>query len=384
MIRISIIIIFALLIFGNILPQQNENPVAIINNSTITAEEFKTRFELSPYISQKYDSFQIDSLKMDFLYSLIAEKIWAIEAEKKGLAQTDKFQFLFQPVEEIILRDALFKKEIESKIKFSSADIDKGIKKFGTTILTGIISTEDSSLINEIYKNLLSSSNADSLINNNPSIANLIVEKEINLGTLNDEALEDTIFNLNHGEPTKPFKHDALWLIIFIINKSAKSIDLDQKTIDEIMKIIRNRRIQKKYNEYMGRLLSGKTFSISEESFFFIADKIVNVIQSQPKNEQNMFFLSEGDYFNIINQLNNDELNRTLFPINNNSYTVFDFLSNLSFDQFGVSSKDRKEILSELNKRIKLYVEQQVITNEAMNKGLILQQDVKNDIALWK
>src|SRR5690606_22307326 len=152
------------------------------------------------------------------------------------------------------------------------SDIDKGIKKSGTTILTKIISTEDSSSINEIYKNLSNSSNADSLIKNDPSIANLIVEKEINLGTLNDEALEDTIYSLNQGEMTKPFKHDSLWLIIFIKNKSAKSIDLtDQKTVNEIKKNIRNRRIQKKYNEFIETLLSGKTFSINEESFFFIA-----------------------------------------------------------------------------------------------------------------
>ena len=322
---------------------------------------------------------------MDFLYSLIAEKIWALEAEQKGLSQTERLKFFFQPVEEIILRDALFKKEIESKAGLSPDDITNGIQKYSTTVVTEIIASEDSSLVNKIYAELQNSPNTDSLLNNNPAIKNLSSEKEINLGTLNSESLEDSIYKLIPGEFTKPFKHESVWVIFFIRNKITKGVDLsDQKTVNEIKRTIKNRRVQKKYDEYLKNLLSGKTFSINEEPFFFIADKIVNVIQSKPLNDQNTFLLSEGDYFNILSHLSNDEQNKKLFIIKNNPFTIFQFLSNLSFDQFKVSSQKKNEIISKLNKKIKFYVEQQALTSEALNQNLIQLPGIQNDIKTWK
>jgi parvulin-like peptidyl-prolyl isomerase len=386
MTRFTFIILFLFLINIISLPQVSETPVAIINNQAITSDEFKLRFELSPYISQKYDNYQIDSLKMDFLYSLIAEKIWSIEAEKKGFAQSNRFNFFFQPVEEILLRDALFKKEIENKLVLSPEDITKGIQKYSTTILTEIITSADSTIVNKVYNDLLNSPNPDSLINNSISIKNLSVEKEINLGTLNDESLEDSIYSLSPGEFTKPFKHESVWVIFFVKNKLRSSLVnlTDQKTNNEIKRTIKNRRVQKKYIEYLRNLLSGKTFSINEKSFFFIADKIVNVIKSKPENEQNIYLLSEGEYFNILTQLTNDELKKELFFTDNNPFTIFEFLSNLSFDQFSVSSQDKNKILIKLNKQIKVYIEQQVLTNEALNHGLTQLPEVQNDFETWK
>lgn len=385
MIRFTFIFLFTILLNISSLPQDNESPVALINNQKITAEEFRLRFELSPYISQKYDNFRIDSLKMDFLYSLIAEKIWAMEAEQKGLSQTERFRFFFQLVEEILLRDALFKLEIESKVILSPEDINLGILKYSTKILTEIIAFDDSSVLNKVYSDLQNSSNSDSLIQNNSLIKSLSTEKEINLGNLNDESLENIIYDLSPGEFTKPFKHESFWAIFFIKNKTNKSIDLtDQKIINEINRTVKNRRIQKKYIEYLKVLLSGKTFSINEDAFFFTADKIINVIQSKPENENNIYFLREGEYFNILGQLNNDELNMELFQTGINSYTLFKFLSNLSFDQFSVSSQVRKEILFNLNKQIKIYVEQQVITTEALNQGLKQVPAVQSDLETWK
>ena len=386
MTRFTFIFFLTIFINTDLLPQVNETPVAIINNKAITSDEFKLRFELSPYISQKYDNYQIDSLKMDFLYSLIAEKIWSIEAEKKGFAQSDRFNFFFQPVEEILLRDALFKKEIENKVVLSPEDITKGIQKYSTTILTEIITSAYSTIVNKVYNDLLNSPNPDSLINNSISIKNLSVEKEINLGILNDESLEDSIYSLSPGEFTKPFKHESVWVIFFVKNKLRNSFaDLtDQKTNNEIKRTIKNRRVQKKYIEYLRYLLSGKTFSINEESFFFIADKIVNVIKSKPENEQNIYLLSEGEYFNILTQLTNDELKKELFFTGNNPFTIFEFLTNLSFDQFSVSSQDKNKILIKLNKQIKVYIEQQVLTNEALNHGLTQLPEVQNDLETWK
>jgi hypothetical protein len=83
MIRKYLCSIFVLFYLASAFPQQIENTVAQIGSEKISSQEFKLRFELSPYIpSNKH--IDPDSIKYDFLYSLIAEKLWAKEAEDLG------------------------------------------------------------------------------------------------------------------------------------------------------------------------------------------------------------------------------------------------------------------------------------------------------------
>ena len=73
-----------------------------------------------------------------------------------------------------------------------------------------------------------------------------------------------------------------------------------------------------------------------------------------------------------------------MFFTDKNPFTIFEFLSNLSFDQFSVSFQDKNKILIKLNKQIKVYIEQQVLTNEALNHGLTQLPEVQNNFETWK
>ena len=96
--------------------KQNNPAIATIGKDKITAEEFKKRFELTPHLNN--DEFNPDSTKYDLLYSIIAEDLWAQKARDLGYDTTAEYYSLVRPLLGLYLRDALFKKEIESKIKY--------------------------------------------------------------------------------------------------------------------------------------------------------------------------------------------------------------------------------------------------------------------------
>ena len=54
--------------------------LAKVGSENITVEEFQNRFDFMPHLN--YSSSNVDSIKKEFLYSLIAEKLWALEAEE--------------------------------------------------------------------------------------------------------------------------------------------------------------------------------------------------------------------------------------------------------------------------------------------------------------
>lgn len=81
-----------------------------------------------------------------------------------GIVKTKQFDFYFKPIEDLFVRDALFKQEVENKVTVSKSDLEKGINKSQFTQVVRFISSQDSVSIFEFHKQLKSITNIDSLI----------------------------------------------------------------------------------------------------------------------------------------------------------------------------------------------------------------------------
>ena len=369
---------------GLLFAQNDESAVAQIGNEIITAKEFKLRYELSPYIPFN-KNINPDSIKYDFLYSLIAEKLWAKDAEDIGMTKTDEFNFIFKPLEEMFVRDALFKIEVEDKVLLSADDIANGILKSQAKLSTQILSTQDSSTIYNLYNKFSLDTNYDSLISNYQNLTNNIVD--ITLGTLKDEEIEDSLYSLPVNGFTSPIKSEVGWVIFIIKNKIFTPIDLsNQQSIDNMKKVIRNRRIEKRYEEYLNQLLSGITINIDSESFNNIYSAIWSVLKNKSSidDSTNYFELSEIDFSKIKSALGIDKLNKQLFMISNKKVSIENFISNLAFNGFHIIQLDSIIALQKLNQSVKRFVEAQMITEEAYKRGLQLTPQVRNDLKIWQ
>lgn len=378
------LLLISFLFLNTIFPQNNQSVVAQIGKDKITAEEFKLRFELSPYIPSN-KNIDPDSLKYDFLYSLIAEKLLANEAVLIGIAKTEKFQFFFKPLEDLFVRDALFKKEIDDKVKLTADDNNSGIMKSQVKLKTRMISSNDSSLIFSFYRQANKNFNTDSLIAITPELTSKDID--VSLGTLFDEEIEDSLYSLNVNQFTAPIKSEVGWVIFKIINKEFTPIDLqDKKSTDNIKSIIKNRRSNKQYKEYLNNLLSGITIQINPETF----NTAFNLLWDKIKNKKavdstsNYFEISESDFLNILASTPQETLNKTLFDLGDQKIPLLSFLSQLAFDGFNVTQLDSITVLQKLNRRVKKFVEDQLITQEGYAQKLNLSPQVQIDLARWR
>jgi len=380
----NLVLLVSLLLSSILFAQSDESVIARIGNEVITAKEFKLRYELSPYIPSDKD-INPDSIKYDFLYSLIAEKLWAKDAEDFGIAKTEKFAFLFNPLEEMFVRDALFKIEVDDKVLLSADDVNNVIIKSQAKLVTQIITSSDSLNIYNFYYHLKPNTNFDSLLSTTSNL--LSKDIDITLGTLKDEEIEDSLYSLGINEFTSPILSEVGWVIFKIKNKIFTPIDLnDKQAIDNMKKVIRGRRIEKRYGEYLNELLAGITININPESFKLTYSKIWETLGSKSalNNSTNYFELSEFDFSKIHASFGLANLNKQLFKLSGKKITIENFLSNLAFDGFSVSQLDSIIVLQKLNQRVKRYVEEQMITEEAYKCGLQLTPQVRNDLKIWK
>lgn len=377
-----------LLFISVISAQPNAKILATVGGSTITERDFKTRFELSPFLSHK-NGWNKDSLKADFLYSLIAEKLWYIEAVNQGADRTEEFRFYFKPLEDLFLRDALFKLEVESKIKLTASDVNNALSKAAKTIKTSILSSPNRDLLQQIHLSLSTGKKLDSLIKLPEFSSIQVITMELKLGVLQDEEIEDSVFALTPGKSTLPINSDNGWIIFYIDNIIFQAVDIaDSKVVDKIKQTVKDRRALYRMKEYLSGLLADYRINIESEPFKVVAGQIFDIISAAPiaQNDSTGFkyILSSTDYQKLRTSIRNDRSDSTLFIVDGRAVTVFDFLASLALDEPEFKSQSKNEVYKRLSKLAKDFVQQQILTFEAEKKGLRSLKTVSDDLESWK
>jgi parvulin-like peptidyl-prolyl isomerase len=359
---------------------QNQNKVlAKIGTEQISPKEFKLRYEFFPFINTSVND---DSVKSLFLYSLIAEKLFALEAKNSGLDETEKFNFVFKPLEKMFVRDALFEKEIKSKVKVENEEILEGIKKIDTKLTVEIFSSTDSNHIYRVFSDLNRGIPADSITNFDEKDSS-----EITFGTMNDEVLEDSLFSFSSGKYTNPVKTGTGWFVFYLKDKTSNVITDDAATRKKVEDIIKNRRIEKKYYDYFGKIFKNKTTEADKDLFFILSENIFNVLKEKNigiTDTSSQFYLDEGDFEKIKDNLRGNILNNIFFRVDNKPVTINDFLADLLLAGFSVKTINKNEINFKLSKLSKDLMEKEFLANLGYKQGLQNLPEVKEQLEMWK
>jgi hypothetical protein len=383
--NISIIFI-CLIVPAHILIAQS-NIIVKIGNIELTKEEFRLRYELSPRIlSNNLDN--ADSLKLKFLYSLVAEKLWATEALDKGLANSEKFKFYFTPIEKMYVRDELFRIEVKDKVEITNFDISKGLRKYVKILQVVILSSVDSSEIYNLYSQLSDVGAIDSLLKINPDIIPQSSVEEIKFGDLSDETLEDKLYQLNIEEFTPPIQNDNNWFIFQLTATKSNIPEVShEKLLRDIEKIIRDRKTQNLYNEFYKKHFSGYTLEADKETFLKISEKLYNVITSEPYFEEDSsqkYFLAETDILKVKELLGIDFLNRELFLSKYSSVKVYDFLSDLTIVDVSFNEINQQVVNKVLSNELKRFMQQETVYRIGRQMGLEYSSEVRTHLEMWR
>ncbi len=102
-----------------------DNSVARVGDISISSNEFLERFEMTPGINRQVKS-NIESQKIEFLFSLIAEKLWALESLSRNQDTTEVMRFATKAFEKMFIRDAMFQRDIKEQIKISDQELSDG------------------------------------------------------------------------------------------------------------------------------------------------------------------------------------------------------------------------------------------------------------------
>lgn len=367
-----------------IYPQEN-NILAGIGDKVITEQEFKVRYELTPQLFRENKKI-VKELKFEFLYSLIAEKLFSKYGDEIRLDTSAAVKESLEYFEEMFVRDALYKKVIRGKAKSKADSLLTFYLANANNVQMIYIYSEDLKEINNIYNLIKLGVSFDSLF------AELKTDKNdtlvVSVGELN-KSVEDQLFPLPDGSVSNPIRMQDGWYIFKILRRynpvlyKSKGWENDYKNSE---KIAIERAESELYNIYIKDFLSDKKMYINSKLLRIVASEIYSVLNNRYSEEKSSppYSLSIFDIPDIKKKLGSETLNLTIVDLVTKKYSVDNFISFLKFDILSVDKIINSYIFNALSNKLRKFAEYKMLADEGFRLGLQNSDDVKKQIQMWK
>ena len=370
--------------------QTKEKIIAKVGNQKISEREFKVRYELVPHFSR--DMLNEDSTKQDLLNSIIAEKLLSLEASRLGIDTTDYFEYSLQQIKDMYVRDALYKKVIDSKVKISENDIQEALNRFSQSLSVKIISDDDSSQIFSYYNQLCKGAPFDSIERISDPIeydSNKAAVK-ITYGQMQDDYVEDTLYSLKIGQFSSPVKTKGGWFIFKLVDIStqvpsgAKDLNYNRAVLN-ILRLRKSRIIGIKYLE---SFYKNKNATVDSTLFLSLAEKISSILSGKKiKNDYGrggFLYLTEPDIMNLIKKYGRAAKNEDIVHIDKNPIKLQEYLFSLVVYPIQLKDPSIENVAYNLMENLNKYIQYKFLAEEGFKEGLQNIPKVKEDINTWK
>ena len=379
-------LLFILFVFAPQIFAQNENGViAKIGDKVIPLNEFRYRYEFTPQIDRKYNDK--GKSKEELLYTLIAENLFSLEAERLGYDTLKIFNESYIPLEKMYVRDALYKQEVSDKVKLDVSKFNKGLKLSNEKLFVDFIYSNDQPGIEEAYSLLLSNSNFDSLVTLLKNAEYVAEPYEVSYGKMNYIA-EDEIYNLEINKFTKPIESPDGWYIFRLLSK----IPVTFKTPDErnslVRKVVEGRVEDSIYSDFRSKFFKDLNVTADGGLFWYFVEEVQKLIEII-KTEQNV---AENEKISMTNEYSSrlkksieaDSLKKVFIRFDKNPITFDQFLGEFIFEGFFTFTTDINLIANQLKSRVKRQIELELLTREAYKRGMESLPEVKSATKVWR
>jgi parvulin-like peptidyl-prolyl isomerase len=379
--------LLTLFVNSNILIAQGYEPIlARVGNSNITKSEFIERYEMTPFYGKTRKGWEKEK-QLEFLYTLIAEKLWALQSLAERLDTTEAIKISTESFEKMFIRDLLYKQEIKNKILISSSELKEALNKFNKTITVNFLFSVDKEEIYSLYNFLNQGIPFDTILLESPEYEEQLLPIEISFGQM-EESIEEAIFSLNAGEYTLPLSTPEGYYIFKVNNIKQKLLidSISQKEdLEKVKKIIETRKEKVFYYKFIDSLFSGKKAKANGILLKEIAEKLSTILKvKQVRIKKDEYSLVPDDFIRLKNSFSFDSLKTNFITFEKYSISLEKFLLELSFEGMKIHNTEPESIFVKLNQNIKIYIEREFLSEEGFKRGLNKNTQVQKDLTMWK
>ena len=368
---------------------QNEDVVASVGTEVITEDDFIKRYELTPQLNAGMIGSE-EAAKKEFLYSLIAEKLWALEAKSIGLDKADLIASTYRAIEKMYVRDALYREEILDKVELTNEYLTQAFQRSSKILNLNYIYSENYKEIESIYQQLKDGANFYTIMLQRPESKLQEMPYTVSYGKM-DKGVEDELYSLKLGEITAPIKAPNGWYVFKLLSIQQKVIENSEQAQAEeknVLKIARQTVIDSLYKEFFTKFFNNVNAETNKELLLDLSDLVFEKLQQRSQldsiSENDKIYLSSDDLYDIEADLGSEKLNAVFIKLDGEPETIDDFLQELAIEKFYADSLDIDHIRGRLNYYVRKFIEHELFAREGYKRGLQNSSEVKRDTDMWK
>ena len=254
------------------------NILAEIGNKTITVNDFIKRCEYVPRpVYCRGDNYIHKKISLN---SLIAEKIFSIEFDRRNYDTTNDQKNFIQGQKEQSMRQLMLKRFGFDKVKIDTSHI-----RFLSMLSNRRYEIHFINL-DQKHKQTLLNLPLKSSIDDISTLLNLKIKSTKKIINKNDNMINEVKQILYFSEPVLnalygPFKTQENNILCFEVRGWSKNVDITEKqkkdTWDETIKVYSEELAKKYYGKYVSNLLKGKSIKFDPEIFPLFSKKLSKI-----------------------------------------------------------------------------------------------------------
>jgi parvulin-like peptidyl-prolyl isomerase len=354
--------------------------LAKAGNRFISQDEFVRRFELLPGLYRRKGQ-GLEEEKQMVMYSLIAEKLLAQEAEDRGIAADSEALAGVEHLRDLLARDELYREEVAAKVNVSAEEIRQGVRQSARKLFLQYLyfpHKEDAEFVaSQLRGKDLRSFAVDSTI---PSLRDTIT---VEWGNAEPE-IEKVAFSLKKGEISPVIETSQGFVIIQLIRESPDGFYMGMQPSVRRERVLDHLRLVKeeaRLRHFMAGFLPGRTgYAIGP-----MIKKVALAVSRQLERVKGdtAYALPVAAKDSLENVLR-ASLEDTLMVAGTRVFTVADVLNLMMETDFHCPSKNALVVAGTLNARCRVWVQQELLAQEAVRRGLDRDESVRSQLQEWR
>jgi len=370
-----------------------ERVLVQIDDHIITEQEFIKRAEYTIRPAYCRQSNYIH--KKIVLNSLIAEKLTAIEAEKKQIESDQNFYLYLKGRKEQAMRQVNYNDNHFSKVILSDEEKKTAYHLAGRNVSVQYLNLPTRKMALSVMELIQDGESIDSIYNE--VWGGQAPKKNINWFDREDELIHQSIFhpNINKGDLVGPFAINDSSFLIMLVEGWSDEISLSEKgqmdRWNNVVEQLSEKKAKKSYLKWVRELMSGKEIVFNPDIFYTYVEQVSEYyfkVDSTKKDAISSTIWNDYDNAPVFNydKANKIDLNDILFTYKGSPWSINDFLTKLK--SHPLVFRKRKMKRSEFPEQFKFAVADLLqdleITNFCYAQNIDNHWIVKSHVKMWQ
>jgi len=380
----------SLLLSGSSLAQKAavlpQDTLATVGPSVITARDLILRLELMPFPA-KQTKAEAETLKAKALYALVAEKVLARAASREGISEDAKTTLMKRELENLFVRDELYKREIVARAAPTRDEIAGGMARIvkEVQVLSFLVRSEQEGAA---LSRILRTCESDSV----PQKVSRSLYAQVDTITIRfgspDTAYENAAYSIDRSRVSRVlFSNNFGWAVLYLLDKRTYKPAVEQGLPDRqrrVEQILQGRHEQELVGAYSFEVLKSLRAKADSMLFNAFADSLSSLWMEDTSHfKSHGRFLLTSDLVDLMMGRLKTYLRSVFVTIADGNLSLEEVLEMFRYVDFTSSMSEGDAFKLELNSAIKDVVAKELLVRAGRRRGLQNTRAVRGDLELW-